>query len=44
MTASRAAALTPPDSDDAESAARALDPGTRLHPATATFHPQGEPS
>ncbi|MET9656802.1 hypothetical protein [Streptomyces sp. NPDC006510] len=49
--ASRAAALTPLDSEDSESAACAIDEaaaftldsaGMRLHLATSTLHPQGE--
>ncbi|MET9427922.1 MULTISPECIES: hypothetical protein [unclassified Streptomyces] len=50
-TASRAAALTPLDTDDSESAACAIEEaaayindsaGMRLHLATRTLHPQGE--
>lgn len=50
-TASRAAALTPLDGEDSESAACAIDEaaaflldsaGMRLHLATSTLHPQGE--
>lgn len=50
-TASRAAALTPLDGEDTESAACAIEEaaayigdsaGMRLHLATSTLHPQGE--
>ncbi|QIB49510.1 hypothetical protein [Streptomyces aureoverticillatus] len=50
-TASRVAALTPLDGEDAESAACAIEEaaayigdcaGMRLHLATSTLHPQGE--
>ncbi|MFI9042040.1 hypothetical protein [Streptomyces sp. NPDC053726] len=49
--ASRAAALTPLDGEDSESAACAIEEaaafaldsaGMRLHLATSTLHPQGE--
>lgn len=49
--ASRAAALTPLDADDSESAACAIEEaaafaldsaGMRLHLATSTLHPRGE--